>query len=233
MWKSVLKLTAATLLYGAVHSLLASTRVKQKTAELLGQRQRNAFYRPFYLVQSVLTLGALGCYASRLPDKTLYEVTGSRKLVLHLGQLASLGYAVSAAYQVGLGDILGVTGLLAWLNNEPEIPQEPEAQGPRLSEDKRLKISGPFRYSRHPLNFSPVVIFWLKPKMTVKWAVFSTISTLYLIIGSKHEESRLQEAYGVVYSDFQNSGIPFYLPKPSPMRKPESDAIVQLTPLKR
>jgi methanethiol S-methyltransferase len=216
MWKSVFKLTAATLLYGAIHSLLSSKKVKRKVAQSLGQRQRNAFYRPFYLVQSVLTFGVFGWYASRLPDQTLYEVKGSGKRVMQLGQLTSLGYAVWAAYQVGFADILGLRGLLAWLRDDREIPQEPEAQGPRLCDDDRLKISGPFRYSRHPLNFSPVVIFWLKPKMTVNWAVFSTISTLYLIIGSRHEESRLREAYGEVYDNYQNSGVPFYLPEPNP-----------------
>jgi methanethiol S-methyltransferase len=214
MWKSVLKLTAATLLYGVVHSVLASKTVKQKTSELIGERRRNAFYRPFYLAQSVVTFGALGWYARSLPDKPLYEVKGSGATLMRLGQLAFLGYAISAARQVGLADILGLTGLSAWVKNESEIPPEPEAQGPRLSADRQLKITGPFRYSRHPLNLSPVPIFWLKPKMTIKWATFSAISTLYLVLGSKFEELRLGEAYGKVYRDYQNSEIPFYLPTP-------------------
>lgn len=218
MWKSVLKLTAATLLYGAVHSLLASRSAKQKAADLFGERRRNAFYRPFYLAQSVFTFAVFTWYALRLPDKPLYEVKGSRAMVMHCGQLLSLGFAVSAAYQVGLADILGISGLRAWLANRPQVPKEPEAQGPALEEDRRLKVSGPFRFSRHPLNFAPVPIFWLKPKMTVNWAVFSTLSTLYLIIGSKHEESRLRKAYGETYRDYQNSGIAFYLPKPSPRK---------------
>lgn len=212
MLKTVLKLTVATLLYGAIHSLLASRMAKQKASDWLGERQRNAFYRPFYLVQSVLTFGVFGWYAGKLPDETIYEIEGVGAKIMHLGQVAGLGYAVSAAYQVGLADILGITGLLAWAADEQEIPEEPEAQGPSLAADNRLNISGPFRYSRHPLNLVPVVIFWLKPKMTVKWAVFSSVSTLYLIVGSMHEESRLREAYGKVYGDYQNSDVPFYLP---------------------
>lgn len=230
MWKSVLKLTAATVVYGAVHSLLASRKAKQKAADWLGERRRNAFYRPFYLVQSVLTFGVYGWYVSRLPDKTFYQVENSGAKVMHLGQVAALGYAVAAAYQVGLADILGITGLLAWVSDKQEIPREPEAQGPSLAGDNSLNISGPFRYSRHPLNLVPVVIFWLKPKMTVKWAVFSSISTIYLIVGSMHEESRLRKAYGDIYSDYQNSDIPFYFPEVNPKIGSNTDAVKSLIP---
>lgn len=76
-------------------------------------------------------------------------------------------------------------------------------------------MAGPFAWSRHPLNFVPVLIFWLSPKMTTNLAAFSLASTAYLVIGSIHEEARLQEVWGERYEEYRRSGVPFYWPCPA------------------
>jgi hypothetical protein len=55
----MLRVMAATAAYGAAHSVLASRAAKEAAAHLLGHRARDAFYRPFYIAQSV---AALGCW---------------------------------------------------------------------------------------------------------------------------------------------------------------------------
>ena len=165
------------MLYGLVHSALASARAKEGAARLLGRRQRNGLYRLWYLGQSVGTFAALLLYARRQPDRPLYEVRGPWAWPLRVGQVLALGYAVAAAQAVGLRQILGVTSLLAWLRRGPsprasdgpiatttgevtvEVPAEPEAQGPALRADGRLRVTGPFAWSRHPLNLAPVPVF--------------------------------------------------------------------------
>ena len=64
------------------------------------------------------------------------------------------------------------------------------------------------------MNFAPVPIFWLWPRMTTGLLAFNTAATVYLVIGSLHEEARLQEAFGNDYAAYQESGVPFYLPAP-------------------
>jgi protein-S-isoprenylcysteine O-methyltransferase Ste14 len=49
--------------------------------------------------------------------------------------------------------------------------------------------------------------------MTTSLFAFNAAATVYLIIGSKHEESRLREAYGESYDAYRESGVPFYLPR--------------------
>ena len=220
MWKSILKVAAATVAYGLIHSALASRPAKEAAARLFGRRQRNGLYRPFYLVQSVVTLGALAAYVRPLPDRVLYRVRGPFAWLMHGGQAAAVLYAVWAANEVELSRILGITSVSAWLRNEP-VPPEPEAQGPALADDGTMRVTGPFAWSRHPLNLAPVPVFWLCPTMTAKLAAFSTVATLYLVLGSRHEEARLRDAYGDAYTAYQDSGIPFYVPYPRPVEEGE------------
>src|SRR5947209_2269375 len=108
MWRSMLKVMAATAAFGLVHSALASRRAKQAAAEHFGERNRNGLYRVFYLGQSVVTFGMLAAYMRRQPSRELYRVRGPLALLLHAGQVAALVQATAAARQVGIRRILGL-----------------------------------------------------------------------------------------------------------------------------
>lgn len=204
-------------IYAALHSLLASRAAKQSAAQWFGERQRSGWYRVFFLAQSVLTMAGLLAYIARLPDRTLYHVRAPFAVLLRLGQVAGLAFATWAAWQVGLARILGLRSLSAWLRGDVHVPTEPEAQGPAPYADfwqdgsvESLRVRGPFLFSRHPLNLAPLPIFWLTPHLTVKRLAFNLAGTLYLVLGSLHEEARLSAAYGDPYRAYQHSGIRFY-----------------------
>jgi hypothetical protein len=55
-------------------------------------------------------------------------------------------------------------------------------------------------------------VLWLNPRMTTNLLAFDLAASVYLIVGSMHEEARLKAAYGDAYVDFQRSGVPFYFP---------------------
>jgi hypothetical protein len=190
-----------------------SRKAKQMTQNLIGPRYRNALYRPFYLVQSVITIIPLVAYIRRQPGKTLYHVQGIAAIPFRLLQGIGIFWAVYAAYEVGMLEILGIRPLRQLLNKENSIAPEPEAQGPALTEHNSLQIAGPFRFSRHPLNLVPLIVLWLNPRQTTNLAAYNTISTIYLIIGSWHEELRLRAAYGDVYRQYEKGPVPFYIPK--------------------
>jgi methanethiol S-methyltransferase len=212
MWKSILKVMAATARFGLVHSALASEKAKTSAVRLVGERRRNAWYQPAYLVQSLVTFGSLALYVKGLPNRTLYRVRGPLAGVMQLTRVASVGYAVYAAHHVGLPAMLGWPGLTAWWHGAAVVPREPEAQGPARAGDEGLHAAGPFLVSRHPLNLAPLPALWLAPTMTVNLAVFNGVATLYFVLGSVHEERRLRTCYGPVYRAYQHSDVPFYLP---------------------
>jgi methanethiol S-methyltransferase len=208
----IIKISLAMVIFGVVHSLLASLEAKRLAAHLVGEKAQAAFYRLFYIIQSLLTFGLVLVYIQRLPKRRLYHLRGPLALLLRAGQGLGLLHACWAAYQVGIARITGLSNLSAWWQNVPTQP-EPVAQGPELEGDTELTIGGPFLLSRHPLNFSPVPIFWLTPHMTTRRLVFNLVGTLYLILGSLHEEKRLRVVYNGAYAAYQKSGVPFYWPR--------------------
>ena len=213
MWRSMLKVGAATAVFGLAHSALASRTAKRIAAETFGERNRNGLYRVFYIGQSVATFGLLAAYIRRQPSRELYRIEGPAALLMHAIQAGAIVYASSAAGQVGLRRILGLESLVAWLGDGP-VPPEPEAQGPALDAEGRRHAIGPFAWSRHPLNFAPLPILWLWPRMTTSLLAFNTSATIYLVVGSLHEEARLREAFGDEYDAYRDSGVPFYVPVP-------------------
>jgi hypothetical protein len=223
MRKGMLRIMGATALFGLVHSALASRAAKRKVAELVGERNCNGLYRLCYIGQSVVSFAVLAAYIRRQPGHELYHVRGPLGALLRAGQIAALVHATSAAHQVGISRMLGLKSFEAWRCGSSVLP-EPEAQGPALGENGAMKATGPFSWSRHPLNFSPVPVFWLNPRMTTNLLAFNLAATAYLVVGSLHEETRLQAAYGEPYREYQKSGVAFYVPRLAQLQASPSDA---------
>ncbi|MEX2582331.1 MAG: hypothetical protein WD766_03610 [Gemmatimonadota bacterium] len=209
--RGALKALAATAVFGIGHSLLASRSAKRAAGRVLGAERRDALYRPCYLAQSVVTFGALVWYLKRQPRHTLYRVPRPWATLMRIGQAGGLVYAARAAHHVGIGRLLGVSGLAAWLTGR-DMPPPAEAQGPACV-GGAMKATGPFRWHRHPLNFAPLPVLWLFPHMTSRLAAMNLASTAYLVLGSRLEETRLRSAYGVIYERYRTS-VPFYAPRP-------------------
>ena len=129
MWRTMLKVAAATAVFGLVHSVLASRAAKQTAAIRFGARNRNGLYRVFYITQSVVTFGLLAAYIRRQPSRELYRVEGPLAHLMHAVQAGAVVYATSAASQVGIRRMLGIDSFESWLGDGPVQP-EPEAQGP-------------------------------------------------------------------------------------------------------
>jgi methanethiol S-methyltransferase len=218
-WRTGFKTAAAVSLFALLHSGLASLPAQKAFASRLGARNRRGLYRPFYIAQSILSLLALGLYLRRLPDRTLYRAPRPLRSGLRLGQALGLLYAAAAAWRVGLTRISGLASFSTWAAGA-EIPTvEPAAQGPAPNASS-LQTGWPFSWSRHPLNFSPLPVFWLNPTMTVRLLAFNLVASLYLVLGSLHEERRLLARYGSLYRRYQLSGVPFFLPRPRHPQNP-------------
>ena len=213
MLRTVLKIMAATLAFSLIHSFFASTKVKKTVARAVGERHYNGLYRPFYMLQSVVTLGALIMYICSLPNKVFYKATGKLMRLMRLGQVLSILAQLHTAFQIGVLRMTGLRGLGAWLRGESK-ELGLEAQGPSLRDDGRLRIAGLFRYTRHPLNFLALPFLWLQTPMTTRWASFSAIASLYFYFGSFLEAAHLRSRYGRLYEKYERSGISFFLPRP-------------------
>jgi protein-S-isoprenylcysteine O-methyltransferase Ste14 len=215
-----LRMAGAALAFGVVHSVLASDAAKRLAARLLGERARDGWYRVFFNAQAVATSAALLAYGLRHPGRTLWHVRGPLAALMRVGQAAGIALGAAAVRQVGLLRFVGVPSLVAWSAGLQHVPRGPEAQGPALDSDGRVRDPGPFAWTRHPLNVAPLPVLWLQPRMTTTLAAFSAVATAYLIAGSRHEEARLAARHGAAYETYRRSGVPFFVPHTPPARLP-------------
>jgi protein-S-isoprenylcysteine O-methyltransferase Ste14 len=205
----VLQVAFATAGFAVVHSALAATSVKDAVAARF--RNGRELYRVAYNAHAVAAFGVLVWYVARRPKRTIYRVRGAPAGVMRLGQLGGIGFAVAAARATGVAKLAGVDNAVA-VAAGMRTREVPAAQGPEADESGALRIHGPFRIVRHPLNLAPLAPFWLTPHMTSRRLAFNLVATAYLVLGSIHEEKRLLRRYGAAYAAYQRGGVPFYVP---------------------
>ena len=210
MWRTIWRVAALTSLYGAIHSLLASRWIKRLVRDRLGERVENGAYRLVFNGIALITFLDVLRRFSHLPDRTLYHVRGWWALPFRIVQGFAVYLALDANIRTGIGRMTGIAPALQLLQSRRPEPQNP-AQGPQLTGDLETRTGGAFGLSRHPNNLVPVLLWWANPKMTVRFLVFTAVSTLYLVLGSVHEEQRLEAEYGAAYDEYWR-GIPFFVP---------------------
>jgi protein-S-isoprenylcysteine O-methyltransferase Ste14 len=195
----------------AVHSIFASRSTKDLVQSIVGPRYRNGLYRFTYNVASVVSLGWATWWFLRLPDREVYRVKLPWSLLFRVGQVASLGVLLSGVRVIGVLNFAGISqlrNLLARVTPDPE----PEAQGPPMGAEGEVVSRQSFRYTRHPGNLGALGVFLLFPRMTANRVALLGLVTIYVILGSLHEERRLIAAYGEAYERYRRSSIPFLIP---------------------
>ena len=123
-----------------------------------------------------------------------------------------MGVLFSGVRVVGLLEFAGLAPLWRSVTGRESRP-EPEAQGPRRGTDGEMERAGAFRFTRHPGNLGALGCFLLWPRMTVNRATLAALVALYVVLGSMHEEHRLQKAYGAAFERYRQT-VPFLIPRP-------------------
>ena len=200
----------ATTRYVAVHSALANDWTKAQAANLFGQQAADAWYRPFYLVQGLVLLGLLALYIRRQPGRDLYDAKGGWRWALRAGQATGVLLLAWAALSVGVAHLTGYENVSAWTQSA-DMPRMPDGQEPSPAADGSMRTIGPLGYTRHPLNWSLLLIFWLHPRMTTRLLAFNLVMTAYLFLGSLHAEAHMLRFYGDAYRGYQER-VPFFGP---------------------
>ena len=203
--------------YGLVHSLLASSWSKNLVEHLGGRRLRHGLYRPFFILQSVVTtVWALKKFRE-LPDRTLYQVPQPWSWLWRAMQAFAVALLLRALAVVGYLRLLGVPPLMDFLRGR-EPTETPEAQGPPPDVQGQPVLSGPFRVIRHPDNLFFALFVWALPRMSVNRLTLALLCTLYAVLGSWHEDARLQQAYGEPFARYRCS-TPLFIPRFLPTRR--------------
>jgi protein-S-isoprenylcysteine O-methyltransferase Ste14 len=183
---SSLVLLFAIIIWGLVHSLLATVATKARIRQWFGPGS-DRWYRLAYNMIGILTflpiLGLLAMY----PGETLYVIpTPWSYLALAVQLLAVVALGIGL-FQTGIWSFFGVEQLLI-----PTATNEPE-----------MVTSGLYRWVRHPLYSAGLVFIWLTPVMTINLLVLNIGLTIYLVVGAIYEERKLVREFGDEYIRYQ------------------------------
>ena len=181
-----------TVLWGIVHSLLASTGFKNLIRRRLGDTFMK-FYRLFYNVFAVLSIVPILYLMISLPDQTLYQIPVPWSYLMLAGQALSVLLLFVAVMQTDLLSFAGLRQLV-----------EVEKTG-------NLVTSGLYRSVRHPLYTFSLLILWLSPAMSVNSFIVYMGLTIYILIGIIFEERKLLREFGEAYEDYR-SNTPMLFP---------------------
>lgn len=180
-------------LYGLVHSLLASVRVKAAVRQRLGPAA-DRYYRLAFNIFGFISLIPVLALPVFLPDRQLYSVPFPLDLPL---------LALQAAALIGLAVGVKETGAWSFLGFEQLFEGQPAKP--------RLVTSGLYRWVRHPVYSAGMVFIWASPLMTWDLLTLFLGLTAYLIVGALFEERKLLREYGSTYATYREQ-TPMFIP---------------------
>ncbi|GAB4501024.1 MAG: isoprenylcysteine carboxylmethyltransferase family protein [Anaerolineales bacterium] len=177
-------LIIASILWGFVHSALASHGFKAWLRRLAGEAAFRRLYRFSYNVFSAASFFPILAALTLLPDKILYTIPapwvyltsilqGLAAMALIAGVMETDPWAFVGLKQLGGGE-----------------------------ESAALVTSGLYAWVRHPLYSAGLLFIWLTPQMTVNRLTLWSILSLYILIGAWFEERKLRRDFGEAYAQY-------------------------------
>ncbi|MEA3439839.1 MAG: isoprenylcysteine carboxylmethyltransferase family protein [Chloroflexota bacterium] len=185
----------AVIMYGVVHSLLASSGMKRLIQRRLGGTP-NRGYRLVYNAFAVISLLPVLALTALLPDYVLYTIPSPWVYLTTSFQLVAVFVLLIGLLQTGVWSFLGLRQLVR--------------AGERDQSD--LVVKGLYRHVRHPLYTAGLVFIWLVPAMTVNVLALNVGLSLYLVAGALVEERKLLREFGVEYVYYREI-VPMLIPR--------------------
>jgi protein-S-isoprenylcysteine O-methyltransferase Ste14 len=210
MFSSVLLIGLAGLAFGLVHTAMAAIRVKDWVRRRWGVARVDQWYRLGFSLVAVLTFLPALLLTQALPDRLLYTIPSPWVWLTSGLQLLAVAVFLLALFQTDVWRFIGLRQLLR--GGEP-IPAD---------QHERLVTSGPYRWVRHPLYSTAILVLWLWPDMSVNRAAFFVVNTLYFYLGSYPEEQKLVEEFGDAYRRYQQV-VPRLIPRPGRVYRTEEE----------
>ena len=191
---SVLLIVFLFAAWAGLHTTLASLRTKRLARRLFGESARQ-WYRMAFVLVAALTLVPVVMVMLRLPDRILYAVPAPWRWLMIAGQVCGFAGLVWTIRATDASDFIGLHLL----------------RGRERGFTAELVTRGLYRWVRHPMYTTGLMIMWLMPVMSRTLLVLFGCMSVYFLVGSMHEESLLVRQFGSRYEEYQRR-VPRLIP---------------------
>ncbi len=196
----VIIITLLFALYGFVHSVLASEKVKVFFKNTFGKLI--AFYRLGYNVFALVGLYLIWDLAPH-PPLQIYKLPPPFDYLVLIPQLISLIGIIWCFKYICFKEFIGLNQIDRFLKDEYTEKD--------LDENYTLRIEGPYKYSRHPIYFFSIIFLLFRAEMDLFYLTMFISFTAYFYIGSHFEEKKMISLFGDDYRNYQQK-VPRFFP---------------------
>ncbi|MCJ7493681.1 MAG: isoprenylcysteine carboxylmethyltransferase family protein [Deltaproteobacteria bacterium] len=171
--------------------------VRQRLARFLPAEYEGAVYA---IASGIALLVLMVLWQKSAP--TLTVPRGVFRWLFYIAYLLSFAGFIWGARALGVFDPYGLRPILGRL---------------RGTKPRRMLfvIKGPYRWVRHPLYLFMIFMIWSCPDLTGDRLLFNGLWTVWIVIGSIHEERDLALEFGDVYREYQRR-VPMFFPRRFP-----------------
>ena len=192
-----LYLIGASVLWGVVHSILASHGFKHLVRQAMGAAAFFQLYRFAYNLFSFASLFPIALMLFVFPDRLLYAIPEPWNYLTTVIQGLAVFALIAGVMQTGPLEFAGLAQLM------PSYGESKPAE---------LVTGGLYAYVRHPLYTAGLIFIWFSSEMTVNRLVLWAVFTVYIVIGAFFEERKLLKDFGSVYAEYK-SRTPMLIPR--------------------
>jgi protein-S-isoprenylcysteine O-methyltransferase Ste14 len=181
------------LLFFTQHSLMARKPFRQRLSRFLPVQYTGALYA----VASGIAVLALIVFWQETAY-TLISPQGPIRLILR---------AIFVLAIAGVAWTMWALGIFVNFRLQPMVDDLRDKQSvSRLVTDR-----GPYRWIRHPLYLSSLLMIWSYPDLTLGRLLFNSLFTVWVIVAILLEERGLVATFGESYRDYQRE-VPILIP---------------------
>jgi protein-S-isoprenylcysteine O-methyltransferase Ste14 len=187
-------------LYGFIHTVLASEKVKLNFRKIFGKFI--AFYRLGYNLFALLGLYLIWDLAPH-PSLQIYQLSSPYDYLVLIPQFASFAGIFWCFKYVCFKEFVGLSQIDRYLKDDYSEND--------LDENYTLRIAGPYKFSRHPIYFFSIIILMFRAEMDLFYLTVFILSIAYFYIGSYYEEKKMVRMFGDDYRNYQRE-VPKIVP---------------------
>ncbi len=186
--------------YATIHAFLGSLQFKRYLASKFGDIFAKAFYRIVYIMLSIIAFYPIILSFNLIPEDVIfYDFSGTMTyLILDTVRFFAAFLILDALFLYDYAwEFWGLKQIWIYF-------KEKNVKGLTLQGIKgTFAPTGLYNYTRHPIYMSVILFFICNPVMNLRNLMFLITFSIYFIISSYLEETRLITLYGDDYRHYQ------------------------------